>query len=77
MSEVTAFGYEYLRLNAGKLSPYTRVNLSTQVAFSLAEKSPYPQGVKLGIRKHLANENAVSLRQLSILLGWAADKAQR
>jgi hypothetical protein len=77
MSEAKTFGYEFLRLSAGQLSPYTRINVNAKVALALADKSPYPQGVKLGIRKQLANDNSISLRQLNILLGWAADRAQR
>jgi hypothetical protein len=75
--EVKTFGYEDLRRHAGQLDFYTRVDVDLHVALALADKSPYPKGVRLGIMKQIANNRSISLRQLSILLGWAADKAQR
>jgi hypothetical protein len=71
------WNYDMMKRVASRLPWYTPVNLDTDVALSIAEMSPYPSGVKLGVRKQLANDKAITLRQISILLGWAADRAQR
>jgi hypothetical protein len=74
--EVT-FGYEYLKLAASRLDFFTKIHVALPVALAWAEMSPYPSGVQLGIRKHASNSQGITLRQLSILLCWAADRAQR
>lgn len=68
--------YGIMKRQAGFLG-LTPVDLSLPVALSLAEMSPYPRGVKLGIMKQVANGKPPTLRQMAILLGWAADRAQR
>lgn len=70
------YGYDDLKRWASALG-FTPVNLNTDVALQLADMSPYPRGVRLGVMKQLANGKPVTLRQMSILLGWAADRAQR
>jgi hypothetical protein len=67
--------YEAMRRVAGARI-YLKVGLSTEAAVALAESSPYPEGVKLGIRKQLAKYQEITLGQVQILLGWAARKAQ-
>lgn len=73
-----AVGYDDLKLHAGQMGPYTRVRLSLDVALKLAAMSPYPGAVKVGVMKAVANnEQGISVHQMGILLGWAADRAQR
>jgi len=71
------WSYEHMRTRAARVRYLSGVRVSTDSALALAELSPYPRGVKLGIMKQVANEKAVTLRQVGILLGWAADRAQR
>ena len=68
--------YGIMKRNSGKVG-YMKIDLKTEVALQLAGMSPYPRGVKLGVMKQVANAKAVTLRQMGILLGWAADRAQR
>lgn len=73
-----AAGYDDLKLHASQMSPYTRVRLSLDVALKLAGMSPFPGAVKVGVMKAVANnEQGISVHQMRILLGWAADRAQR
>ena len=70
--------YDYSRhqLAAGRLSPFAKVRLSEEAAGYLAARSPYPDGVKLGVMKQVANNREITLSQMRILLGWAARRAQ-
>jgi hypothetical protein len=69
--------YDRMKREASRMAWYTSVTVPAYIAYDLADMSPYPNGVKLGIRKQLANDKKITLRQMSILLGWAANKAQR
>ncbi len=69
--------YDLLARMAGILTGYVKVKVDVQVALNLAEKSPYPRGVKLGVMKQVANNREVTLEQMRILLGFAAQRAQR
>jgi hypothetical protein len=71
------WNYDIMKKEAGKLAWYTQVKLDLGVALTLTRMSPYPSGVKLGVMKQVANDKAITLRQMGILLGWAADRAQR
>lgn len=76
--KVMTAGYEDMRLQAGRMSTYTRVKLSLDVALKLAEMSPFPGATKVGVMKAVAgNDMGISLHQMRIILGWAADRAQR
>jgi len=70
--------YEDMKNRAGRISGYLRVGIAPEVAMALAVQSPYPDGVKTGVRKLLANADGtgVTLEQLRIMLGWAARRAQ-
>lgn len=68
--------YETMRAEANRLTGYVKTKISTEVALNLADRSPYPEGVKLAVRKQLANENEITLSQMRIFLGWAARRAQ-
>lgn len=68
--------YDIMRRNASVLSGYVKLRISTEFALALADRSPYPSGVKLGVMKQVANTKEVTLEQMRILLGWAARKAQ-
>jgi hypothetical protein len=70
-----AWNYEAMRRTAARRI-YLKAKVSTEAAIALAEASPYPEGVKLGIRKQLANTQEITLGQVQILLGWAARRAQ-
>lgn len=76
-NENMAVGYEDMRFQASRMSAYTPVRVSLDVALKLAEQAPYPRAVKVGIMTQIANNKYVTLRQMQILLGWAADRAQR
>lgn len=69
------YSYEHMRRSSARPF-YMTVNLKPEVAVSLAEQSPYPDGVKLAVMKQLANEKLVTLTQLRIFLGWAARRSQ-
>lgn len=72
-----AVGYEDMRLQAARMGTYTRVKLNLSVALKLAEMSPFPRAVKVGVMKAVAgNDKGISVHQMGILLGWAADRAQ-
>ena len=73
----TVFDCDALRRNASRIDFFVKIDVDTDVALKLAEMSPYPAAVKLGVMKQVANNKAVTLRQMKILLGWAADRAQR
>lgn len=70
------FGYADLKRWAAE-SSYIRIKVALPVAMYLAEQSPYPRAVKVGIMKHVANAKYVTLSQLRVILGWSADRAQR
>lgn len=55
---------------------WLKVKVDLPIALQLADGSAYPEGVKLGIRKQIANDQEVTLEQMRILLGWAARRAQ-
>lgn len=67
--------YEHMRRSSARPF-YMTVNLKPEVAVSLAEQSPCPDGVRLAVMKQLANENRITLTQLRVFLGWAARRAQ-
>ena len=71
------YSYEHMRTRAARVRYLSGVRVSTDSALALAELSPYPRGVKLGIMKYYANTRYVTLSQLRIILGWSADRAQR
>lgn len=75
-SSPVIWDYDRMRRSAARLSPFTPLKLDEDSALELAAKSPYPEAVKLGVRKHLANGEGITLRQLAIILGWAARRAQ-
>jgi hypothetical protein len=66
-----------LAVIASRMTGYVRIKVDVNVAFALADKSPYPRGVRLGIMKQVANSKFVTLEQMRILLGFAAQRAQR
>lgn len=68
---------EHVRLVNSILTGYVKVKLDVRAALALAEKSPSPRGVKLGVMKQVANNREVTLEQMRILLGFAAQRAQR
>lgn len=70
------FGYEFMRMEASQLRGYLKIRLDVQAAMALAELSPYPRGVKIGVMKQVANAKEITLEQMRILLGWAARKSQ-
>ena len=69
--------YDLLRAMAGQLTGYVKVKVDVKIALALAEKSPYPRGVKLGVMKQVANAREITLSQMGVLLGFAAQRAQR
>lgn len=71
------WNYDILKLVAGNLTGYVKIKVDVLVALALAEKSPYPRGVKLGVMKQVANSKEITLSQMQILLGWAARRAQK
>lgn len=72
-----AYGYEDTRILASRLTGYVKVKVDVHAALALAGKSPYPRGVRLGVMKQVANSREVTLEQMRILLGFAAQRAQR
>lgn len=70
------WGYEDLRAEAALLRGYVKIKMSLPSALALAEKSPYPSGVRLGVMKQMSNTKEITLEQMRILLGWAARKSQ-
>jgi hypothetical protein len=71
------FDYDDYRRNENRMSAYAKVRLTEDVASALAELSPYPNGVYVGLMKQVANTRTITLRQMSILLSWAAQRAQQ
>lgn len=69
------FDYEIMRRRDTRRI-YLKTQVALPVALALAGSSPYPDGVKLGIRKQIANNSEITLEQMRILLGWAARRAQ-
>jgi hypothetical protein len=67
--------YEIMRRRSA-VRLYLKVKVNLPSALELADASAYPEGVKLGIRKQIANDQEVTLEQIRILLGWAARRAQ-
>lgn len=70
------WSYEVMKQAEGQLAWYSKTSMGERVALNLAERSPYPEGVKLAIRKQLANASEITLAQMRILLGWAARRSQ-
>jgi hypothetical protein len=50
--------------------------MNLKSALALAALSPYPDGVKIGVMKQIANTKEITLEQMRFLLGWAARKSQ-
>lgn len=71
------WNYEIMKRDAGQLRGYVKVVMDVRAAFNLADASPLPHGVRLGIMKQVSNTKEITLAQMRMLLGWAADKAQR
>ena len=71
------WNYGLMKLEASKLRGYVKVKMDVRAALALADKSPLPRGVRLGIMKQVSNTKEITLAQMRVLLGWAADKAQR
>ena len=69
--------YNLLTRMAGILTGYVKVKVDVRVSLDLAQKSAYPRGVKLGVMKQVANSREITLEQMRILLGFAAQRAQR
>lgn len=70
------WSYDIMRTNASILQGYLKIKLDVNSALGLAAKSPYPDGVKVGVMKQVTNANEITLEQTRIMLGWAAQKAQ-
>lgn len=70
------YSYEHMRKDATRHF-YMQVKVAETVATEIALKTPFPDGVKLAVMKQIANEKMITLRQLLILLSWAARRAQR
>lgn len=68
--------YEWLRNDAAQLRGYVKVKLDVRAALALADMSPYPRGVRVGVMKQVASAREISLEQMRIMLGWAARKSQ-
>jgi len=67
----------YERMKAASAHPgYFKVKVSQDIALSMARQSPYPDGVKVGIMKQIANNREITLEQMRIILGYAARRAQ-
>lgn len=69
--------YAMQKFMASQLMGYVKVKVDVNTALAMAQKSPYPSGVKLAIMKQVANDKEITLQQLRVLFGWAADKAMR
>ena len=74
--EEMSLGYADLKRWAAEPG-YIKIKVALPIALYLAEQTPYPRAVKLGVMKHFANARYVTLAQLRIILGWSADRAQR
>lgn len=70
-------GYDYLRSHASQLRGRVKIKVDVRAALALADLSPYPQSVKLGVMKQVSNTREITLEQMRILLGWAAQRAQK
>lgn len=70
------FNYDMMRLGASYLTGYVKVKVDVKSALTLADKSAYPRGVRLGVMKQVANTREITLEQMRIILGWAARKSQ-
>jgi hypothetical protein len=69
--------YDIMKQNSGQVR-YLKIKLALNVALDLTSKSPYPASVKVGVMKQVsAAKGVITLQQLSIFLGWAADRAMR
>lgn len=73
---VNEFGYDYLKHHASQLTGYVKIKMNLKSALALAALSPYPDGVKIGVMKQIANTKEITLEQMRFLLGWAARKSQ-
>lgn len=71
------WNYNIMRKVSGRLGGLVKISLATGVALRMAELSPYPRGVKLGIMKQVADNKGITLRQMQILLSFAAQRALR
>lgn len=76
ISDIT-FNYAWHQAANNQLTGYVKIKIDVNVALALAEKTPYPTGVKLAVMQQVANSKEITLEQMRILLGWAARKAQR
>lgn len=70
------FNYEIMKLAASQLTGYVKVKVDVNSALSLADTSPSPRSVRLGVMKQVASNKEITLEQMRILLGFAARKAQ-
>lgn len=68
------WGYEQMRFIAAQLT-YVKVVIDVNTALALAEKSPLSSGMRLAVMKQVATTKEITLRQIQILFGWAANKA--
>jgi hypothetical protein len=69
------WNYGYAKRYASQLTGYIKVKMDVRAALALAEQSPYPRGVRLGVMKQVSGSKEITLEQMRILLGWAARKA--
>ena len=72
-----ALDYKWYQEQNNQLRGHVKVRVALDVATQLSQKCPYPTGVKLGIMKQISNSQEITLQQMRILFGWAADKAMR
>lgn len=64
-----------LRVNASILTGYVKIKLDVQAALHLASKCPYPESVKMAVLKQVALAHEITLEQMRVLLGFAAQKS--
>lgn len=69
--------YAAQKYMASQLIGHVKVKVNVATAIDLSQKCSYPSGVKLAIMKQVANTKEITLQQLRVLFGWAADKAMR
>lgn len=70
------FDYRAYQASNNQLTGYVKIKLDVTAALALADRSPYPRGVRLAVMQQVANTKEITLEQMRILLGWAARKAQ-
>lgn len=76
MDSPVIFDYDRMLAHASHLTGYVKIKLDVRAALELARLTPYPDGVKVGIMKQVANAGEITLEQTRIMLGWAARRAQ-